>query len=58
MSVNGSPAATGSSEVRRLLDGDGSGASFRDAYHRLLQGSPDVVLAHGRLLAYLNEPAS
>ena len=45
-------------EVRRLLDGDGSAAPFRDAYHRLLQDSPDVVLAHGRLLAHLNEPRS
>jgi hypothetical protein len=45
-------------EVRRLLDGDGSAAPFRDAYHRVLQDSPDVVLAHGRLLAHLNEPRS
>ena len=43
-------------EVRRLLDGDGAAAAFRDAYHRLLQESPDVVMAHGRLLAHLSEP--
>ena len=45
-------------EVRRLLAGEGAAASFRDTYHRLLQESPDVVLAHGRLLAHLSEPAS
>ena len=41
-------------EVRRLLDG-ASDAAFRDEYHRVLQTSPDVVMAHGRLLAHLNE---
>jgi len=43
-------------EVRRLLDGEGATASFREAYHRVLQESPDVVMAHGRLLAHLGEP--
>jgi hypothetical protein len=44
-------------ETRGLLQRDLGGAAFREKYQRILQASPDVVIAHGRLAAALAETA-
>jgi hypothetical protein len=44
-------------ETRGLLQRDLGGAVFRERYQRALQASPDVVIAHGRLVAALAETA-
>jgi len=44
-------------ETRSLLQSDRGGVQFQDRYQRALQTSPDVVIAHGRLMAALAETA-
>jgi hypothetical protein len=40
-------------QARALLQRDGGGPVFHDAYRRLLQDAPEVVVAHGRVTALL-----
>jgi hypothetical protein len=40
-------------QIRDLLQRDGGGDEFRDRYQRALQGSPDVVVTHGRVMPLL-----
>ena len=40
-------------QIRGLLRLDLGGQTFREQYQRLLQEVPDVVVAHGRVLALL-----
>ncbi len=42
-------------QTRALLQRDGGGEEFRDRYQRALQASPDVVIAHGRVMPLLAE---
>ena len=42
-------------ETRSLLHSDRGGVQFQDRYQRALQASPDVVIAHGKLMAALAE---
>jgi hypothetical protein len=42
-------------QTRAMLQRDGGGSEFRDRYQRALQGSPDVVVAHGRVMPLLAE---
>lgn len=41
--------------VRGLLQGEQSPADFRAEYHRALQDSPEVVVAHGRVASLFSE---
>jgi hypothetical protein len=43
-------------QTRALLQGDDGGAEFRDRYQRALQGSADVVVAHGRVTGSVKRP--
>ncbi len=40
-------------QTRGLLQRDLGGDAFRDAYQRILQASPEAVIAHGRVFAIL-----
>jgi hypothetical protein len=40
-------------QARGLLQRDAGGSLFHDAYRRLLQDAPEVVVAHGRVTALL-----
>lgn len=42
--------------ARELLRADETGNDFHQRYFELVQGSPDVALAHGRLVKALNGP--
>jgi hypothetical protein len=42
-------------QARALLQRSGGGPVFHDAYRRLLQDAPEVVVAHGRVTALLAE---
>ena len=42
-------------EARGLLQSDHGGVLFHGRYQRVLQASPDVVIAHGRLVTALAE---
>lgn len=44
-------------ETRSLLQSDRGGIQFQDRYQRALQASPEVVIAHGQLMAALAETA-
>ena len=44
--------------ARSLLQRDAGGPGFHDAYRRLLQDAPEVVVAHGRVTALLADPGS
>ena len=43
--------------VRALLMRDGGDPKFRDNYHRSLQETPEVVVAHGRVVRLVTGPA-
>jgi hypothetical protein len=42
-------------QIRGLLQRDLGGPQFREEYQRVLQASPDVVVAHGKLFAAVAE---
>ena len=44
--------------VRRLLHGQDADATFVVEYHRSLQATPDVVVAHARVMSLLNGAGS
>ena len=44
-------------ETRSLLQSDRGGVQFQDRYQRALQASPEVVIAHGKLIAALADTA-
>jgi hypothetical protein len=43
-------------QTRALLHEAAGGAVFHDAYRRLLQDAPEVVVAHGQVTALLADP--
>jgi hypothetical protein len=44
-------------QTRSLLQKNLDGPGFGEEYRRVLQASPDVVIAHGRVSALLSEDA-
>jgi hypothetical protein len=51
--VNDTEVESFRTQAARLLRGDAD--AFRESYQRALQESPDIVVAHGKVIAFIEE---